>query len=170
MQTAKNKTMIQLIIILTILACGLIAGLFYSYSCSINPGLKNLSDTGYLQSMQQINRAILNPVFFASFMGTLILLPLSTWLGHGYFSSTQFYYFLAATIIYVVLTFGVTIAGNVPLNEALDRFDINSATTEQIQQHRQQFESKWNQLHLIRTLASVSSFLLTILGTIQKFK
>ena len=157
--------MIQIILILTILACGLIAGVFYSYSCSVNPGLKNLSDTGYLQSMQQINRAILNPVFFASFMGTLILLPLSTWLGRGHLSSTQFYYFLAASIIYIIGAFGVTIAGNVPLNEALDRFDISSATTEQIKLHRQQFESKWNQLHLIRTLASVASFLLVILGS-----
>lgn len=156
--------MIQLILVLTILACGLIAGLFYSYSCSINPGLKNLSDTGYLQAMQQINRAILNPVFFASFMGTLILLPLSTWLGHGHLTPGQFYCFLAASIIYIVGAFGVTVAGNVPLNEALDRFDIGAASAEQITLHRQQFEAKWNQLHLIRTLASTLSFLLAILG------
>ncbi len=31
-----------------ILAAGLMAGLFYAYSCSVNPGLQRLSDAGYL--------------------------------------------------------------------------------------------------------------------------
>ncbi|MBC8154239.1 MAG: DUF1772 domain-containing protein, partial [Bacteroidetes bacterium] len=61
----------------------LIAGLLYAYSCSVNPGLNRLSDASYLAAMQSINREIQNPVFFLSFLGALVLLPLSTWMLHS---------------------------------------------------------------------------------------
>ena len=59
---------------------GLIAGLFYSYSCSVNLGLSKLSDIEYLKAMKSINKEILNPWFFLSFVGSLVVIPLSTWL------------------------------------------------------------------------------------------
>lgn len=65
----------NIIIFLTILFSGLVAGLFYAYSCSVNPGLKALSDVEYLIAMQSINRAIQNPYFFCSFMGLLLCFP-----------------------------------------------------------------------------------------------
>ena len=71
------------VLILTATTTGLIAGLFYSYSCSVNPGLAKLPDEGYVAAMQSINREILNPVFFATFIGTLLLLPISTWMHFG---------------------------------------------------------------------------------------
>ncbi len=59
---------------------GLIAGLFYSYSCSVNLGLSKLSDIEYLKAMKSINKEILNPWFFSSFIGSLIMIPFCTWL------------------------------------------------------------------------------------------
>jgi uncharacterized membrane protein len=157
----KNKQMSQLVFIISTLSTGLIAGLMYAYSCSINPGLGRLNDLEYLRAMQSINRAILNPLFFMTFMGTLILLPVSTWLSYD---SAHFWYFLAATIIYAIGVFGVTIGGNVPLNEALDKFNIGTASPDQLALQRSLFEQKWNMFHVIRTVANVSSALLAILG------
>src|SRR5687767_787996 len=93
----------------------LIAGLFYGYSCSVNGALGRLPDAGYLAAMQSINRVILNPLFFMSFMGALILLPLSTWLHYTNPVSLRFYFLLGATLAYGIGTFGVTMIGNVPL-------------------------------------------------------
>jgi uncharacterized membrane protein len=45
--------------------------------------LGQLSDVSYLSAMQAINKAIINPVFFLSFMGTLFLLPVSTYMHYG---------------------------------------------------------------------------------------
>lgn len=56
----------------TALTTALIAGLFYAYSCSVNPGLGNLPDKEYILTMQSINIAIINPVFMLSFIGTVI--------------------------------------------------------------------------------------------------
>ena len=97
--------MTTITLILTATTTGLIAGLFYSYSCSVNPGLAKLPDGEYLAAMQSINRAILNPVFFATFIGTLLLLPVSTWLQYNEGASKSFSFLLAATLIYAIGVF-----------------------------------------------------------------
>lgn len=157
-------TTINLFLLFSALASGLVAGLFYSYSCSVNPGLGALSDSNYLAAMQSINRAILNPVFFFSFMGTLLLLPVSTYQHFG--TGSRFYILLAATLVYAIGTFGVTVAGNVPLNDALDKFNLNGASTQELAAHRLRFEVPWNKLNAIRTWASILSFILVLLACV----
>lgn len=146
----------------------LIAGLFYAYSCSVNPGLGKLTDANYLLAMQSINREILNPVFFMSFMGTLVLLPLSTWLQYNPVAPLRFYLLLGATLVYAVGTFGVTIFGNVPLNNMLDASHIQSASPEVLSQQRALFEKPWNRLHGIRTVANSVALALVLLACIIK--
>ena len=146
----------------------LIAGLFYSYSCSVNPGLGKLTDANYLSAMQSINREILNPVFFMSFMGTLVLLPLSTWLQYNPSAPLRFYLLLGATLAYGAGTFGVTMFGNVPLNNALDAFHIQSASPEALSQQRALFEKPWNQLHCIRTFFNAIALILVLLSCMNK--
>lgn len=155
-------TTINLFLLSSALASGLIAGLFYSYSCSVNPGLGALPDANYLAAMQSINRVILNPVFFFSFMGTLLLLPLSTYQHFG--TGSRFYVLLAATLVYVIGTFGVTMVGNVPLNEALDKMNLTGASAQELAAYRLKFEVPWNRLHMIRTYASVLSFILVLIA------
>ena len=60
----------QLILLLATVTTGLIAGLFYTFSVAINPGLSALSDANYIAAMNSINKVIENPVFFFSFFGT----------------------------------------------------------------------------------------------------
>ena len=160
--------MTSIIIISATLSVSLAAGLFYAYSCSVNPGLGRLSDVDYLKAMQSINRAILNPVFFLTFLGTVVLLPLAAWTSYQPQPSARFWYFLAAAALYIIGTFGVTIAGNVPLNDALDKFNLSAASPDQIAQHRQAFEAKWNALHAVRTIANVISALSAILGCMHR--
>jgi uncharacterized membrane protein len=158
----------QIILILTATATALIAGCLYGYSVSVNGGLGKLSDEGYLSAMQSINRAILNPLFFASFMGALILLPLSTWLHYRSGASSSFLLLLAASLIYIFGTFIVTMAVNVPLNEALGKFNIQSATAAEIASQRLRFEVQWNRFHNIRTIAAIISLVLVIIACVDK--
>jgi uncharacterized membrane protein len=154
----------HLILIAAATATALIAGLFYAYSCSVNIALSKLPDEGYIAAMQSINREIQNPLFFASFMGTLILLPLSTWMQYRVGVSTVFFLLLASTITYMIGTFGVTMAGNVPLNEALDKFNFQSSAAAEITRQRIQFEVPWNRLHSIRTVCSFISLVLVLIA------
>jgi uncharacterized membrane protein len=160
----KNMGTQQLILIATATATALIAGLFYAYSCSVNIALSKLSDEGYVAVMQSINREIQNPLFFTSFMGTLFLLPLSTWMQYRVGVSPTFFLLLAATAIYIIGAFIVTMAGNVPLNEALDKFNFQAAASEEITRQRIQFENVWNRWHTIRTVCSFVSLVLVLIA------
>jgi uncharacterized membrane protein len=158
-----------ILMFLSALLSALIAGLFYGYSCSVNIGLGRLSDTEYLRAMQSINRTIINPVFFMSFLGTLIVLPVCTWLIYSPNDALIFYFMLAAAIIYAIAVFGVTIRGNVPLNNSLDRFNIESADEKEISKFRAAFEDRWNRFHLIRTVFSVITLILVLTAVFSAF-
>jgi uncharacterized membrane protein len=142
----------------------LIAGLFYAYSCSVVLGLGKLSDAEYLKSMQNINREILNPVFFLSFMGTAILLPVTTFLFRG--QQPAFIFLLLASVAYLIGVFGVTAAGNVPLNNLLDQFDISGSSVDGIKKMRENFEGRWNLLNHVRAVFSVISIVLAVCACI----
>lgn len=156
--------MTTVLLIITAVLTALIAGLFYAYSCSVVLGLGKLSDVEYLKAMQNINREILNPVFFASFMGTAILLPVSAFFLRG--EQPVFMFLLLAALSYLIGVFGVTVLGNVPMNDQLDQFDISGAGIEAIKQMRENFETRWNFLNNIRTVFSVVSIILTICACI----
>jgi uncharacterized membrane protein len=147
---------------------GLIAGLLFSYSCSVNPGLKSLADNEYIKAMQSINLAIQNPYFFISFMGLLLVFPVSSYLMYRQQTDISFYLMISAMIIYFIAVFGVTMFGNVPLNETLAKFPISSALENDISIMRQTFEKPWNNYHTIRTIASIISFGLAILSILTQ--
>lgn len=155
---------ITVLLIITTVFTALIAGLFYAYSCSVVLGLGKLSDAEYLKAMQNINREIQNPVFFMSFMGTAILLPISAFLFRG--EKLTFIFLLLATFAYLIGVFGVAVVGNVPMNNLLDQFDISTSTAEAIKQVRENFENRWNFLNNIRTVFSVISIVLVVCACI----
>lgn len=163
-------TISSIFLLAATICLGLMAGLFYAYSCSVMPGLSRLQDQQYISAMQSINRAIQNPVFFMSFFGVLILLPITTYLKYSQPISTVFWYILAATIIYLAGAFLVTIFGNIPLNNTLDRFDLMKASEESIKAQREIFETKWNTLNNIRTLASFLSFICALVACLKNYE
>ncbi|MCG6190058.1 anthrone oxygenase family protein [Maribellus maritimus] len=157
------------ILIITIIFSGLMAGLFYSWSISVTPGLAKINNVSYLRAFQSMNRAIINPLFFVVFFGLVILLPLLSYLSYQTSISNQFWYVIFATILYFVGIMGVTIGGNVPLNNALEALQIESMTPEQMDEFRKSFESKWNRLNLIRTISSTITFLLLVIACVREF-
>jgi uncharacterized membrane protein len=158
----------NIILIITATSTALIAGLFYAYTCSVNIGLGRLPDREYLAAMQNINSAILNPLFFLSFMGTLVLLPVSAWLNYEQSLSGRFLLLLIAAVLYAIGVFGVTMFGNVPLNNMLAGFDLKSATAADIAHQRISFERPWLLLHNIRTITSVACLVLVLIGCIYR--
>jgi uncharacterized membrane protein len=164
----KNMTMQTIIQLAAVMLTGLIAGLLYGYDCSIIKGLGNLPDQEYLGAFQSINRAILNPYFFLSFAGSLIVLPIACWLSFRSGNGTAACFLLAAALIYLAGVFIVTAAANVPLNNLLDKFNLATETPETTRAFRQRFETGWNQWHHIRTYASILVFLLTLISFIKR--
>lgn len=160
------NTFTSIIHILTLLTTALMAGLFFSYSFSVNSGLSQLNDSAYLLAMQSINRAILNPVFFICFFGTVVLLPLNAYLQYNGKLTINFTLYSLSAAFYVIGLFGITVLGNVPLNDTLDAFDLGTASQEAVSGMRETFEGPWNKWHSIRTAAVVVSLLLLSIASV----
>ncbi|EAR14842.1 anthrone oxygenase family protein [Robiginitalea biformata] len=142
----------------SVILTGLSAGFFYAWSVSVIPGTGKVPDLTYLETMQSINRAILNPAFFLVFFGSLVLLSLAS-IYEFHTSRLVFGLVLGAPITYLLGTFGVTAMGNVPLNNQLDVLDLAQMNAEQIGEFREYYETRWNRLHGIRTVFAVVAFL-----------
>jgi len=147
---------------------GLSAGLFYAWSVSVIPGTRKVPDFTYLETMQSINRAILNPAFFLIFFGSPLALGISTFQQVG--SGWAFGLLLSATLTYLAGTFGVTALGNVPLNDALDILDLAELSQQEAADFRQHYEQKWNRLHQLRMACSVLAFSLSLLALFISFQ
>jgi uncharacterized membrane protein len=165
---AITLTLTDIVLLLTAVASALSGGLFYAWSCSVIPGLKKLPDDCYIRAMQSFNKAILNPLFFLSFMGALILLPICVYLNYAHDLSIRFYLLLIALILYVVGVFGVTALGNIPLNRQLDNFTLAGASAQSVSLQRKNFEEPWIRLHSIRTCAGILVIILEVIACLVR--
>lgn len=153
---------------IAVVLTGLSAGLFYAWSVSVIPGTRKVIDITYLESMQSINRAILNPAFYLIFIGSPLVLALST--VQHLKSGAGFWLLLSATVVYLFGTFGVTAFGNVPLNDALDALNLAELSNTEKSEFRNSYETKWNRFHLLRTIFALLAFVLSLLGVFVHYK
>ncbi len=147
---------------------GLSSGLFLAWSISVIPGTQRASDFTYLETMQHINRGILNPLFFVVFMGSALSTTIC--LGLNWNTGGLFWGMFVAALLYIVGTFGVTAFANVPLNNELDALKISALTDEGLREFRNYYEGNWNKWHLIRTIAAVLSFIVLLFTSLFAIK
>ncbi|WP_298340825.1 anthrone oxygenase family protein [uncultured Algibacter sp.] len=151
---------------ITILLNALSTGFFFAWSVSVILGTKKVGDFTYLESMQSINKEILNPAFFIVFFGSLIMLVMSASMQFN--NKPMFGLVLASAIIYLIGTFGITAFGNVPLNNELEALNITKLSILELKNFRTYYESAWNQYHNIRTISSIISFILLLISIFIK--
>ncbi|WBU37402.1 anthrone oxygenase family protein [Homoserinibacter sp. YIM 151385] len=143
----------QVLGVVAVVFAGLAAGIFYAFSTGIMRGLDRASDGTYVEGMRDINRAVLNPLFLGAIFAPTLAFgsaipavvaegsPLAAWLTVG------------ATAASVAAVF-VTISGNVPLNEALERSRDEDAAA------RDAFHRRWLGLNHVRTALTVGALVL----------
>ncbi|WP_299113195.1 DUF1772 domain-containing protein [uncultured Winogradskyella sp.] len=155
-----------IVFFITVILNALSTGFFFAWSVSVILGTKKIGDLTYLETMQSINREILNPAFFIVFFGSLIALAFTTCLQFN--NKPVFWLVLASAIIYLIGTFGITAFGNVPLNNELDAINTTKLSEVELQHFRTYYESAWNQYHNIRTISSMVSFTLLLISIFIK--
>lgn len=115
--------MIELISLSIAVASAVMAGVFFVFSSFIMTALGNIKPAEGIRAMQRINIDVICWSFSLLFFG----IPLAS-LGLGVFAVWQWpqpesIYYLMGSIVYLAGCFFVTVAGNVPLNNALARVD-----------------------------------------------
>ena len=157
----KSET---IILALAILLTGLMAGIFFTWSNAVKPGIGKLSDIEYLTALQSMNRVILNNAFKIIFLGAIIAVALVPVFYFNLYPKNIFWLFVFTLVIYWIGVFGVTVSGNIPLNEILDKTNLESITSEEIKTLRKSIEVKWNNFNLIRCISSAITFLILIIS------
>lgn len=156
---------IKMIVLLFGIVCtGLTAGLCFTWGNAVTPGIGRLDDYGFLSAFQAMNRAIINKVFMMVFFGPVIALFISAYFFKD--NTNAFWFILAAALIYLFGLALVTIFGNVPLNEILDKSNLEAMNATELTELRTRFENPWNQWHAIRTISTSISFILLLIGLI----
>jgi len=136
---------------------GLMAGVFGLYTHTIMPGLGRTDDRTFVGAFQSIDRAIINPLFLATFVGALVLTGLAAALHLGADGRSVLPWAVAAFVLYLAV-FVITIGVNVPLNDGLkaagapDRIADLAAVRERFN------EAKWIRWNLVRTVACTAAF------------
>jgi uncharacterized membrane protein len=147
---------------------GLIAGLYYAFHVAFVPALRAMDPRGHIKAMQELNQRIKNPVFFVTFFGPSLFLPLAAYLHRD---TPQFVWLVVASLLHIFGGIGVTVGGNIPLNEALDKVAINQISDAEAERIRQDFQgagTPWMRFHYVRTITTTVATALILIVCLSK--
>jgi uncharacterized membrane protein len=151
---------LQAVVVVTAVGCGLAAGAFFTFSSFVMPALNRLPAPRAVAAMQSINRLAVRPLFMTAVFGTaLACLAVTAWAALEWHAPAA-RWVLAGGLAYVIGAIVVTIAANVPLNNALDAVDPQgpAAAGDWVR-----FTRPWSAWNHVRSIAStVATGLLTV--------
>ncbi len=139
--------------------CGVMAGVYFTFSAFAMRALGEIAPEAGAAAMQSINRVIVRsaflPLFFATTLAAAALAVLAglNWGDAGSAAA------LAGGVVYVFGMFVVTVALNIPLNNALERADPASDEGRAVWAR---YLTTWTARNHIRTLASTAACALFI--------
>ncbi|WP_329106548.1 anthrone oxygenase family protein [Streptomyces sp. NBC_01439] len=146
----QSTRLAAVLITLSTVLVGLMAGLFFAFDVSVMPGLAAGDEQTYVTAMRAFNRAIDgNPLFGSVFLLALLAAAASTVVEHrGGRRATALWVGVAAVayLVVLVITFGV----NIPLNNEL----ADGAAVEQMTDFSivERFKTTWVTTNIVRTL------------------
>jgi len=158
------ENLLPVVTLITALGCGLMAGIFFTFSNFMMTALGEIKPAQAVAAMQAINRVILNPGFFIVFVGTALasLLLAAALL----FTEPELEagYLLAGSACYLLGVIVVTGTRNVPMNNALDAVDADSAEAAQLWATYLRDWTRWNHVRSVASLAGTLFFILALVG------
>ena len=141
-------------LLLATMTTGLVAGVYAIYANAFMPGLAKTDDKTFVGAFQAVDRAIVNPLFLGlGFVGALLFALLAGLLS----LKEKALPWIAVAFVLYLITMILTIAVNVPLNDAMKA--AGDPNTIDVAAVRAAFdESKWRMFNLIRTILATFSF------------
>ena len=118
--------LLTVLVLLSLLGSGLMAGLFFAFSVAIMPALGTEPGPAAMAAMQRINVVIVRPLFLAVFVGTA-LVALAAAVVSLLDAGTVTAWTVAGTALYVVASIGLTSGYHVPRNNRLVAGDPTTA-------------------------------------------
>jgi uncharacterized membrane protein len=137
----------------------LVGGVFFGFSSFIMAGLGRLAPEQGATAMNSINVTVINPGFMTALFGTGLLCLIAAAMALGSLGSLDGKLILAAALLYVVGCDGVTMALNVPLNNALAATPVGTPEGAALWARYLKDWTFWNS---VRTAASFAASILFV--------
>ena len=155
-------------LIFTILLCSLVSGFIFTYSIVVMPGLSNLNDKDFLKAFQVTDAVIQNnqPLFMFTWIGSIVAILTTIVASLITAGLLEFWLIILVGAAYLLGVQGITVAIHIPLNNHIQKLNIEELNDKTLAYERKNFEAKWNFFNKIRTFVaiSVSSLLLIVLS------
>lgn len=137
------------------IASALVSGVFLSFSDFVMRSLDKAGKQAGIESMQIINREVYKTLFMALLVGMAAISVVLIYMAWSSGGGVAAYWQMGGGVIYLLVTFAVTIFGNVPLNEELDSQICTHADTGIYWSTI--FYPRWILFNHIRTAGAVAS-------------
>ena len=136
------------------LGSGLAAGIFFAFSTFVMKALARLPAPQGIAAMQSINITVINPWFMTVFFGTGLASVALAVAAAIEWDEPEVFYQLAGSALYVIGTVLVTIAFNVPRNDALAAVNPENADSAALWRR---YVVQWTFWNHIRTAAALAA-------------
>lgn len=157
--------MLKSLALVSLLLTGAIFGFFYAWVCSTMWGLDVADPRVAVPAMQAMNASVRNAVFAPAFFGTPVVLFLTAFVAARQ-DRVVGGIFAMAGAVYLVGGLILTMAVNVPMNEALAMVELSGDVSEAAAVWAD-YSPRWQVFNIVRTIASGVALLLVGVGLIS---
>ena len=143
------------------LLCSLVTGFILTYAIVVMPGLSKLDDKEFIKAFQVTDGIIQNnqPIFILIWVGSIISVVSTIIISIFTLGILEAWKIIFVSLVYLIGVQAITIIIHLPLNKRIQKIDINSTSSQSLNEERKNFETKWNYFNNIRT---VIAFLVTL--------
>ena len=133
------------------------------------PGFSKLNDREFLRAFKVTDRVIQNnqPLFILTWVGSIISVLSVIAISIFSLGLPEAWTIVVVGLIYLLGVQGITISVHLPLNNHIQKIDINNMNNQSLNEERTKFEKRWNYFNKIRTFiafSTSSSFLLILIA------
>ena len=133
------------------------------------PGFSKLEDKEFLRAFQVTDGVIQNnqPLFMLTWVGSIISVLSVMAISILSLGVSEAWIIFVVGLIYLLGVQGITVSIHLPLNNHIQKIDINDMNNQSLNEERTNFEMRWNHFNNIRTFIAFSaslSFLLILIA------
>ncbi|MFK8137780.1 MAG: DUF1772 domain-containing protein [Bdellovibrionales bacterium] len=151
-----NTEIIQYMYLALGFTSAMVGGVFLSFSDFVMRGFAQSDNVSAIDCMQSLNRTVFRSIFLTNLLG---LAPIT--IAASIYVNDSFTY--SATGTYLLSVILVTIRGNVPMNEKLDKMDKNSDEAKAYWKIYLKGWTRWNHIRTIGSFITSALFLIAVL-------
>ena len=149
---------LDFMLIHAVILCALVTGFIFTYAIVVMPGFSKLSDKEFIKAFQVTDEVIQNnqPLFMITWIGSIISILLTIIVATATTGLSNSWLIILVGVIYLLGVQGVTIVIHLPLNNHIQKMDIDKMTDKNLGEERRKFQKKWNFFNNIRTSVAFS--------------